>query len=298
MQEASEGRLKLFEVDLLKEGSFAEAIKGCEYVIHTASPFLIGKVSDPQKELIQPALKGVQNVFNEVNQQGGVKRIVLTSSVVAIMKDGIEAKEVPHNTLDEKYWNESASESYMPYAYSKTVAEREAWKIAGSQSEWDLVVINPGFILGPTLSERMDGVSVNFMKTLTDGTMSAGVPGFYTSIVDVRNVSEAHIRAAFMPEAEGRHILSSEVSTFVDYGHVLQEEFGDAYSLPKRILPKWLAWLLGPAFGLNRKNIARSANMPFKLDNSKSKEALGIEYIDKKETLTDQLRQMKEKGML
>ena len=55
------------QADLLGEGSFDAAIAGADYVVHTASPFII-TVADPQRDLIDPALKGTLNVMEAVKK--------------------------------------------------------------------------------------------------------------------------------------------------------------------------------------------------------------------------------------
>ena len=63
------GSIKYFKADLLEEGSFDEGMKDCELVFHTASPF-IRAVKDPQKDLVDPAKKGTQNVLGAANRTG------------------------------------------------------------------------------------------------------------------------------------------------------------------------------------------------------------------------------------
>lgn len=137
--EATTGSIEFFKADLLEAGSYKEAMAGCSIVIHTASPFTL-KVNDPQKELIDPAVMGTRNVLEAANQTQSITRVVLTSSCAAIYGDAADCALAPNGTLTEDIWNTTASLEYQPYAYSKTLAEKEAWKIAGAQSQWDLVV--------------------------------------------------------------------------------------------------------------------------------------------------------------
>ena len=152
----SKGTLQFFEADLLKKGSFLEAMKDCELVIHTASPFIISGVKNAQKELIEPALEGTRNVLNSVNSTESVRRVVLTSSVAAVYGDAADQSSTENDIFTEEHWNFSSSVDHQPYSYSKTLAEKLAWELAGKQNRWDLLTINPGFIMGPSLSKRTD----------------------------------------------------------------------------------------------------------------------------------------------
>lgn len=123
---------------------------GCELVMHTASPFLLQGVTDAQESLVRPALEGTRNVLDSVNRTESVKRVVLTSSVVAIYGDARESRDVPGGVFTEDQWNTTSSVDHQPYSYSKTVAEQEAWKYQKAQNRWDLVTIHPGLVLGPS----------------------------------------------------------------------------------------------------------------------------------------------------
>ena len=138
----AKGTIQFFKADLLTPDSYKEAMQGCELVYHTASPFTL-HVENPQKELIEPALKGTENVLNTAKDVASVKRIVVTSSCAAIYTDAIDAVNAPGGQLTEAVWNTTSSLDYHPYSYSKTLAEKKAWEISKSQDQWDLVTINP-----------------------------------------------------------------------------------------------------------------------------------------------------------
>lgn len=144
--DSSKGEIKYFKADLLNEGSYAEAMEGCELVFHTASPFTLN-VKDPQKDLIDPAYLGTKNVLEQANKTPSVKRIVLTSSCAAIYGDNADLKETPNGIFTEDVWNTSSSIEHNPYSYSKTVAEKAAWEINEAQKQWDMVVINPSLVI-------------------------------------------------------------------------------------------------------------------------------------------------------
>jgi len=206
------GEIKFYQSDLLKEGSYEEAMKGCELVFHTASPFS-SDVKDPQKELIDPAVKGTENILNSASKVDSVKRVVLTSSCAAMYTDAIDTVNAPGGKLTEDIWNTTASLDYQPYSYSKTLAERKAWEIAETQSKWDLVVVNPSFVMGPAMNPKLNtSESQNVLMMLGGGDMKMGAPKMGVGIIDVRDLAEAHYKAGYTPEAEGRHIISAHNS--------------------------------------------------------------------------------------
>lgn len=205
--EALPGTLELFEADLLTDGSFDAATKGTHFVFHTASPFFIAVKEDPHKELIQPAIHGTRNVLSSVvKSKGTVKRVVLTSSVAAIIGNEDSGPVKPPKNGDvytEEDWNTTSTPEKGAYFVSKTRAEEAAWEVAKSEG-LDLVTINPNFVQGPALSSNASGTSISAFKALLEG--KSGTSG--TAYVDVRDVARAHVLAAELADAKGRYILS------------------------------------------------------------------------------------------
>ncbi|MCP4521394.1 MAG: NAD-dependent epimerase/dehydratase family protein [Cytophagales bacterium] len=296
----TEGTIKYFKSDLLKQGSYGEAMKDCELIYHTASPF-ITDVKDPQKDLIDPAVNGTQNVLETANQTPSVKRVVVTSSCASIYTDAIECESAPNGVLTEDIWNTTASLEYQPYSYSKTMAERKAWEMNESQSQWDLVTINPCLVLGPALNaQAVTSESYNILKQLGDGTMKAGVPKMGIGLVDVRDVAEAHFKAGFTPEAHGRYITAAHNTDLLELGTSLLPKFGDKYPLPKKALPKWLLMIVGPMANklFTRKFIRNNVNVEWKADNSKIVNELGINFKPLKETMEDSFQVLVDEKIL
>lgn len=291
------GEITFFKADLLAEGSYAEAMEGCGVVFHTASPFT-SKITDPQKDLVDPALNGTRNVLEEANRTHSVTRVVVTSSCAAIYGDNADLKNVPGGVLTEDIWNTSSSLEHLAYSYSKTVAERAAWEIANAQDRWRLVVVNPSFVLGPALQPRPTSESFSLMKGFGDGTFRTGVPRIGIGAVDVRDLAVAHVRAGFRPEAQGRHIISGHNTDFLGLADGLRARYGADYPLPKSAIPKWLAWLVGPMLNplTTRKYIARNVDIAWRSDNSRSVEALGMSYRPLDETMEDMFAFMIEAG--
>jgi dihydroflavonol-4-reductase len=296
---AAPGEIRYFRADLMEPGSYAEAMDDCSVVFHTASPFRLG-VRNPQKELVDPARLGTRNVLETVSDTPTVKRVVLTSSCAAIFGDNADLADTPNGIFTEEIWNTSSSLEHQPYYYSKTVAERAAWKIHGAQDRWDLVAVNPSFVLGPGINPYATSESFRLIRQLGDGTLKTGMPAVGIGVVDVRDVAEAHFRAAFTPEASGRYITSGHDSDFFELATILAERYGKDYPIPRRTLPKWLVWLVGPLADktTTRRMIARNVGLPWKGDNSKSVRELGMTYRPLKETIEDFFQQMIDSGYL
>lgn len=297
LADKSKGSIKFFKGDLLEEGSFAEGIKGCSVVFHTASPFSMN-VDNPQTDLVDPAVQGTRNVLNEATKSGTVKRVVVTSSVGAIYTDASDVFKAPNQTLSEQVWNMTSSLDYNPYFFSKTMAEHQAWEVAGSQTQWTLVTINPAFVMGPGVKYHESSESFGIIKQMGAGEMSSGVPRFSTGVVDVRDVAQAHVVAGYCASAaKGRFVLCGHDTDFYEMAQVMKEEHPE-YPLPSKCIPKLVVELVGPLMGqgFTRKYIQNNVNIPIKFDNTKSKEVLGIEYKSLSETMNDMFQQMIEEG--
>lgn len=290
------GSIKYFKADLLEDGSFDEGMKGCELVFHTASPF-IRAVKDPQKDLVDPAKKGTRNVLEAANRTDSVKRVVVTSSCAAIYGDGKDVLSMPNKELTEDVWNTSSSLDHQPYSFSKAEAEREAWKIAGEQDKWDLVTVNPSFVLGPGINPHGTSESFAIMKQIGKGDFKMGSPEFNIGCVDVRDLAEAHYEAGMRPEAKGRYIVSGENSGFIQLAGMIKEKFPN-YPISTRKLPKFLMWLMAPSAGMTRKEVKLNVGYPWKANNSKSIKELGMNYRPLKDTVTEFFGQLVDAGAI
>lgn len=296
--EVTEGSLKFFKADLLTEGSYQEAMQGCTVVIHTASPFISNvDPSKVQETLLDPAVKGTQNVLNSVSKTPSVKRVVLTSSCYAMLTDAADCLKAPNGIVTEETWNTTASEKYNSYAYSKVVAEKEAWKMADAQSQYKLVVVNPSWVMGPGLKTHPSSESYGVLKMMGDGGMKTGCPDIGLWIVDVRDVAKAHLYAAFVENAEGRYIVSGHNTSMLAINKVLGAKY-PAYPFAKGAGPKFLFWLIAPYIGMDRKQISRGVGYKSNLDNSKSVKDLEMEYQPMEKTFPDMFSQMIEAGMI
>lgn len=292
------GTLKLFRADLLDEGSFDAAMQNCSIVMHTASPFLLDGFADAHAALVKPAVDGTRNVLNAANRCASVQRVVLTSSIAAIHGDNADLRSNGKAAFTEDDWNTTSSTEHNPYQFSKAEAEREAWRIHAAQSRWQLVCINPGMVYGPSLTRGSQSASIDTLLQLGDGRLLTGVPALTYGVVDVRDVAQAHLLAAFKPEASGRHILVAKDITMLGIARLLRKNFGLRYPFPFLQVPKPLAWAVGPWFGpVTRQFISRNVGFRVKFDNSRSI-ALGVQYRPLEETFADHFRQVLDDGLL
>ena len=288
------GSIKYFKADLLNEGSFDEGMKDCELVFHTASPF-IRSVKDPQKDLVDPAKKGTRNVLEAANRTESVKRVVVTSSCASIYGDGKDVLSMPNQELTEDIWNTSSSLEHQPYSFSKTEAEREAWKIAKEQNRWDLVTVNPSFVLGPGINPFGTSESFAVVKQIGNGDFKMGAPEFNIGCVDVRDLAEAHYQAGMRPEANGRYIVSGQNSGFGELAGMIKEKHPN-YPISTRKLPKFMIWLLAPTVGMTRKEVKLNVGYPWKANNSKSIKDLGMKYRPLTDTINEFFDQLVDAG--
>jgi len=226
-------RMTVLAADLTRDEGWAEAVRGCDYVLHVASPFPPKQPKDPD-ELIVPAREGTLRVLRAA-LDAGVKRVVVTSSVAAVRADGSEPRP-----LDERDWTDPDSPGLTPYLRSKTIAERAAWDLVRERGEQDrLAVVNPGAILGPVLNDDLS-YSLQAVQRLLKGVPGAPRLGF--SVVDVRDVADLEIRAMTAPEAGGeRFIATTQFLWMAEIAAVLRDRLGErASKAPTRTLPNVL----------------------------------------------------------
>lgn len=298
LAEGAPGTLKLFKADLLDAGSFDEATRGCDIVMHTASPFIIEGFDDAHEALVRPAVEGTRNVLDAVNKHDSVRRVVLTSSVAAIYGDNVDLARAGKRAFDESDWNTTSSVDHNPYQYSKVAAEREAWSMHGQQDRWQLTTINPGMVFGPSLTTASKSASIDTLRQMGDGRLRTGVPDLGFGVVDVRDVADAHVLAAFAESIEPRHILVNDTLSMLAIARILRHAFGDQYPFPRMRAPKAMVWLVGPLMGpVTRKFIARNVGHRVAFDNSRSR-ALGVDYRPVEQTLADHFQQALDDGLI
>ena len=252
-------RLSFFAADLESDQGWTQAVTGCDYVLHVASPFP-ANLPKHEDELIVPAREGALRVLRAA-RDADVKRVVLTSSFAAIGY-GHKPQAAPFN---ETYWTNLSGEGLTAYVKSKTIAERAAWDfIAREGGKLELSVVNPVGVFGPALGPDYS-TSILLVQRLMDGAIP-GVPRLYFGAVDVRDVADLHLRAMTDPAARGERFLAvaGDFMSMLDIAKVLKTRMGAAAKkVPARQLPDWLvrvASLRDPAIKLILPELGKNKN--------------------------------------
>ncbi|OEU06415.1 NAD(P)-binding protein [Fragilariopsis cylindrus CCMP1102] len=226
----SDGTLRFFRADLLDDGSYLESMKDCSTVFDSASPFSMSVPKGKEIEiLLDPAIKGTKNVLQ----------------------------------LDE-----TAVVDYKAVRVSKTLAEKAAWEfVKDKDCNYELIVINPGFVMGPGIMVHPTSESYQFVQRLGNGVMKYGCPNTGIVAVDVRDVAKAHFNAGFTENVNGRYLV-------------------------------WILWLIAPLIGMTRTYVWRAVNVEAGMDNSKSIRGLNMEYKPLNVTMQDMFIQMVDDGFV
>ena len=229
-------RLSFVAADLESDAGWAQAVAGCDYVQHMASPFPLGAVAH-EDALIVPAREGTLRVLRAA-REAGVRRVVVTSSFAAIGY-GHAPMSRP---FDETDWSDTSHPGSSAYIKSKTLAERAAWEfIAREGGGLELSVVNPVAVLGPVLGADYSS-SLTLVKSMMDGAVP-GLPRLYFGVVDVRDVADLHVRAMTDPAAQGERFLAvgGDFLSMLDIAKVLRRRMGVAAAkVPSRQVPDWL----------------------------------------------------------
>jgi dihydroflavonol-4-reductase len=261
-------RLTFFAADLLDDAGWKEAVSGCDYVLHVASPFPPAQPKNPD-ELIVPARDGTLRVLRAC-LDAGVERVVVTSSVAAIT-GGTGPKSDP---LTEKDWSDPDNPKMSAYARSKTVAERAAWDFMREQdASAKLATVNPGAIVGPVLSSDRS-FSLQAIERLLGGL--PGVPRIGFSFVDVRDVVDLELRAMTDPGAGGERFIATEKFMWMpEVAAVLRERLGeDAGKVPTRTVPNLLVRAMG-LFDPSVRSVVGQLGRRTSLSSEKARSRLG-----------------------
>ncbi|KAL3687054.1 hypothetical protein R1sor_013363 [Riccia sorocarpa] len=268
-------RLSLHKADLLTEGAYDEVVKGADGIFHTASPFFVKGITDPEEQFLAPAIKGTLNVLQSAAKTGSIKRVVLTSSTAAVLYNG--KRRGPDVTVDETWWSdpEFCKELKMWYYVSKTLAEKSAWDFV-KDKHFDLVVVNPAMVIGPLLQNTLNASNELILDMLT-GAMKE-YPNLQLGYVNVKDVALAHVLAFETLSAEGRYNLAVEILHYEQVAEILRK-LAPGYPVPSKMVgtgPK------APTYNLSREKA----------------EKLGIKFTSVEDSIAESVDSLKQRGFL
>jgi dihydroflavonol-4-reductase len=273
-------RLTFVAADLNLDAGWAEAVAGCDYVQHVASPFPLAQPKD-ENDLIRPAVDGTLRVLRAA-RDAGIKRVVLTSSFAAVgYGHGDQAA-----AYTEADWTNVDGPAVQPYMKSKTLAERAAWDFVEREGNGlELAVVNPVGIFGPVLNEDLS-TSIEIIKRMLEGGLP-GAPRLYFGVIDVRDVAGMQIKAMTAPEAKGERFLAvaGEPVSIHDMSVILQQGMGEKAAKAKlRQIPDWLMRVMALFNPLAREAGPR-LGIRAAASNAKAREQLGWQFRSNEEAI-------------
>ncbi|MDG1740949.1 MAG: aldehyde reductase [Crocinitomicaceae bacterium] len=232
--------LEFCELNLLSDAGWDAAMKDCEYVLHVASPFINSEPKD-ENEYIRPAVDGTMRALRAAKKVG-VKRVVLTSSMVSMLGDSAQSMDVTPET-----WTNVDAKNTSAYSKSKTLAEKAAWDFIHAQTDatpMELTVVNPGPVFGPSLSGDLSGTSMTMFKQMLTGKMPM-VPQAGINMSDVRDIAKIHVLALENEKANGkRFIVTTEKPyAFQELAQLLKSNGYDKVST--KLAPNFLLKAMG-----------------------------------------------------
>lgn len=282
--------LSFAKLDLTQDHGWADALKGARALIHCASPFPMTQPED-ENDLIEPAVDGTRRAI-QAALDAGVGRVVLTSSVVSVM---YRTLSVGRDRYDESDWTDVNHPAANAYAKSKLLAEKAAWSMAKANPDLKLSVINPSLVLGPPLDQDI-GTSVGILQRFLRGK-DPMLPNMGVSIVDVRDVALAHVRALQRDASIGQRFICSErFMWFHEIAQVLAAEYPDR-KIPTRVAPDFLIRFLA-LFDKNLKSITPLLGEAHQLSNEQAHDVLGIEFIEARNAIKTSAQALVRDGMV
>lgn len=287
-------QIEVVGADLTDGEAIDKAVEGCDYILHCASPLPLASPKNVQAEVIQPAIDGNKYVLKAAVKHK-IQKIMVTSSCLTIM-DQMKGD----GDVDETQFCE-INKSMAAYYISKIEAERYALKFIDQldpkERTFDMSIINPGFIQGPTLLKERKGASTNFALSIFEGT-TPGVPQIYLPFSDVRDVALYHLALLEKGRHGERYALTSHTFRMSDIPKVMQENFKDqGYSkIKNKELGKCMVWFAS-FFNADAKNFLWLWNVRVNIKNDKVlKEVPEVKPRKFEDSIVDMCNDFIEKG--
>ena len=280
-------KLEFVKLDLLADDGWDDAVKGCEYVLHVASPFSVREPNN-EDEYIKPACEGTIRAL-KFAQKAKVKRIVLTSSTVTMMGEIYDSNQ-DTGIVDAKSWTDPNSKNINTYIKSKTLAEKAAWDFFENQSENSLIemaVVCAGGIFGPTLTGNINGQSLQIIHRMLTGHFKMSmIPPVGIPISDVRDIAKIHVLAMTEEKANGKRLIptTSRAYSFMEIAKILKENGYSKVSTKKG--PIFMIKLMS-VFDKEVKGMVPIVGKSVSADNTETKEIFDWEPIPFEKTILD-----------
>ena len=284
----AENRLEICELDLLKDDGWDDAVSGCDYVMHVASPLLDREPKD-QDEIIRPAHEGLMRAIKS-SVRNKVKRFVMTSSFSAIGYGHVK------DVFDESHWTDP-SQKIGAYNKSKAIAERAMWDYLSELNEEDKIeaaAINPTLVVGPSLSDDM-GSSNMFIQRMLDGSYSV-VPQVHLGYVTVKDTARAHIAAMTHPDANGKRFILAERNMWLTEMNEMLIKNGFTKA-PTRKVPNFIIKLMG-IFNKEAAVIAGFVGKTKYTNSENAKNILNFNFESVEGAVVDTAKQMEDLGLI
>ena len=281
-------RLKFVALDLNADTGWNDAMQGADALLHTASPFPMSQPKNEQ-DLIRPAVDGTRRALSAA-QTAGINRVVMTSSIVAIMGREI----APGKALTESDWTDIAHPSVTAYGKSKTQAERAAWDfVANDAPDMALTVINPALVFGAPLDPHY-GTSLKIIERILRA-QDPMLPKVSFPIVDVQDVAEMHLRALMYPGTDARRFICADTSLwFTEIAEILKADHPDR-KIVTRKAPNFLIRLLAK-FDPALRSIVPTLGIEVKLANTRAKDIMDMKFTSSADAVRNAARYLIDNG--
>ncbi len=270
-------RLRFVTLDLTADAGWTAAAAGADVMMHTASPFPLVQPRDPET-LARPAVDGTLRALRAA-RDAGVGRVILTSSLVAVMYTGGGS-----GVRGPGDWTDPEGPGANPYDRSKTLAERAAWDFAAAHPAIALTTVNPGLVAGRPIDAR-HGTSLDLIDRFLAGRDPA-LPNFGVPVVDVGDVAALHVAAMGRPETAGKRLLAAEAFlTVPEMARMLAAAYPDR-RIATRVAPNWAVRLLSRVDPTLR-TVVPNLGLRLEIDTSETRALTGIAFRPAADAILD-----------
>lgn len=237
-----ENKLHLFSTgdmgDPALKGRYDEPLKGCDAIIHSATPLspkLSGKDFDGERDMLRPGMEGTHELLDSIlkcETRPSIQCLVLTSSMSA----AAPSPEPP--IKDESHWSDDAAQLAKGNYYGclKTRQEKLCHEWTASQKGKSLsdnfrfIAILPTMIIGAPVGYSHDPTGISYTPSGTMGALflwltmgKPNAPNDSMSFIDVQDCAAMHVAALEKAGASGRYFSLVESWHWNDILSTLKE---------------------------------------------------------------------------